>query len=157
MEHTHYKCRNCGNVFLQENAHKVDEINGEYEACPRCEYVNPQEFTPCENCGKEMTDEAIEYGLCKECLIKSADYETAYDFMKSVGDLPLFMFEYVLGVQEPVEMNDLLMQEIEMMFKRHKVEDLLYNKPLLLNKIKEYIEEDLWRFSDYLKEKGVII
>lgn len=154
MEHTHYKCRNCGSVFRQENAHKVNGIDGEYEACPRCEYVNPHEFTPCENCGKEMTDEEIEYGLCKECLIKLADYETAYDFMKSVEELPLFMFEYVLGVREPVEMNDLLMQEIEMMFKRHKVEDLLYNKPLLLNKIKEFIEEDLCRFSDYLKEKG---
>jgi hypothetical protein len=35
-------------------------------------------------------------------------------------------------------------------------EDFLYNKPFLLNKIKDYINENLWAFSDFLKEKGVI-
>jgi hypothetical protein len=89
-------------------------------------------------------------------LLKFVTYEVGYEYIQRNKDLAMFVFEYIFDVKEPPEVNKLLMDEIEMMFQRKKVEDFLYNKPLLLNKIKEYVENDISAFSDYLKEKGVI-
>lgn len=155
MEFKYYKCENCGNVFKQDEA-SIHFEYGESPACPSCKSTNLEDVNLCEECESILTDDEKGSTLCKECLFKRVDYEIGYDYIKNNDDLPMFMFEYIFDVKTPEEINKLLMNEIEMMFQRKKVEDFLYNKPLLLNKIKEYIENDLWHFCDYLKEKGVV-
>ena len=156
MEHTHYYCEDCGNVFLIEEANSITFDYGVFDGCPRCKGISLTEASICKECENVLTEQEHGCILCKECLFDLVDYQIGYEYITSNKDLPMFMFEYVLGVKEPEKVNELLMNEIKMMFERKKVEDILYNKPLLLDKIKEYIENDLWHFSDYLKEKGVI-
>lgn len=155
MECTHYECKNCGNVFPKEELKERFEY-GRFYVCPRCESDDLKEADLCKECGKVLNENEVGCSLCKDCLFELLDYDIGYNYIVENNELPIFIFEYVFDTQEPEKTSDLLMQELKMMFQRKKVEDLLYNKPLLLNKIKEYIENDLWHFSDYLKEKGVI-
>lgn len=157
MEFKHYKCESCGNIFEKDEASIYFEY-GKFDACPRCKSLEIEEVNLCQECKIPLNNNTEEKccDLCKKCLLKLVDYQIGYDYIVNNEDLTMFIFKYIFDVKEPPEVNELLMNEIKMMFERKKVEDFLYNKPLLLNKIKEYIENDLRAFSDYLKEKGVI-
>lgn len=158
-----YKCE-CGRVFTGEEAKKIMDRHGfdfggydKMSVCPSCNSTEFSEVEYCEHCGTYQAE--IQNHICEKCLEKlanSLDYEQGLEYINYNKDLPMFVFEYIFDVKEPSEVNELLMNEIKMMFHRKKIEDFLYNKPLLLNKIKEYVKADLWSFSDYLKEKGVI-
>ncbi len=158
-----YKCE-CGATFSREEAKSIKDRHGfefgacdEMTVCPHCNSTEFKEAEYCEHCETYQID--VQNSICEKCLEKIAnniDYEQGLEYINHNKDLPMFVFEYIFDVKEPSEINELLMNEIKMMFQRKKVEDFLYNKPLLLNKIKEYVKADLWSFSDYLKEKGVI-
>ena len=156
-----YKCLSCEGIFEDYELKEMPckETGHVYIKCPSCGTLDDfEEVESCQICEEYFNKKEIGFlnGVCKECLLKFVTYEVGYEYIQRNKDLAMFVFEYIFDVKEPPEVNKLLMDEIEMMFQRKKVEDFLYNKPLLLNKIKEYVENDISAFSDYLKEKGVI-
>lgn len=160
-----YICRSCKKVFESDEVKKLEERYGfdygpakTFYLCPHCSSEEIQEAEYCSHCQEYHIE--TQNGICENCLkekIQNIDYNLGFEYINDYcKELPLFIFEYIFDVEEPAKVNELLMNEIKMMFERKKVEDFLYNKPLLLNKIKEFVEEDFWSFSDFLKGKGEI-
>lgn len=152
-----YFCENCQRIIDESdlNVSGKDANTGEQVvSCPHCKSRQILYICICEECGTILNNKSDICDNCKRKIIDSVDYNIGYEYIIRNNELPFFVFEIIFDCPQPSTVNKLLMNELEMIFQRKKVEDLLYNKPFLLNKIREYINMDFEDFYEFLKEKG---
>jgi hypothetical protein len=156
----YYKCNCCGHFFEEGEQKKILERHGldyppyeESSVCPVCN-GDYEEMYKCESCG-EFT--LYEYnGYCGKCITEMIDYENALDYLIEKKALSFFVFDVIFNVDEPQKMTPELMEELKMIYKRKKIEDLMIQKPVFLGNVKEFISDDIFDFAEFLKDRGEI-
>lgn len=73
-------CMHCGHEF-EEPQKDYDRGTGHMdECCPNCGSEDFEEAAECEICGTTHSVDALENGVCKDCLEKRATLENAYAY-----------------------------------------------------------------------------
>lgn len=155
----YYKCVECGNIFEEGEQRHIIEKRGldcppyhEEDVCPVCK----GSYEKVERCECGAFDEILYHGFCENCILGFVDYENSFDYIIEKNELPYFIFNHIFGVDEPKKISPELMEELKMIYKRKKLEDLILQKPVFLGEIKSYIVDDLSDFADFLKKGGWI-
>lgn len=156
----HYKCVECGHIFEKGEQAVWKERHGlscgpyqKWSGCPICkgEY---KAVSRCKRCD-ELVDGPY-FGYCEDCIFDLLDYENAFDYLKEKKVLRYFFFDRIFQTDEPSRPSKELDEELELIFKRKRIDDLIFQKKTFLEKLKDFISEDTYDFADFLKERGEI-
>ena len=102
------KCTDCGYVFDYDEARRVREnhwLDGEYMGfetfvcCPNCG-GNFEDASDCFECGEAFTDDELYEGFCTDCLARTINYGTFFDYCeanKAHQYLDIFVMNDLLG------------------------------------------------------------
>ena len=101
-----YRCCECGNLFEEgeqavwEETHGLDSPPYEkFSGCPVCK-GDYEEVHQCKGCGDWHTDDELYEGWCEDCLRKTINYDTFFDYCEANNDeqyLDIFVMSELLG------------------------------------------------------------
>ena len=151
-----YICLECGRDF--DNPSNWTEPHGEDMCgCPYCGGC-AEEAEECEICGEYHLEDDLINGVCKDCIEKEIEYDTALGYFKNRNLLCDFFLMYYWGCAGSIkdkeeydsnEINDVLKN----VFNEKSEAEKKIGGNHFLKIIKEYILDDADDFSEYLREE----
>lgn len=105
-------------------------------------------YKKCDMCNYWVLEEDLTFGICDSCvdnIITKTTLSEAIEYADKTDDLYTFVTDYLFNAEQ---IKSILVQEAK---KALEVDKSIFSKD-----IKEYIENDVCDYLDYLKEKGEI-
>ena len=110
--------------------------------------MKKQGYKKCDKCEHWVLEEDLLHGICESCvddIITNTTLEQAIDYADKIDDLYTFLTEYLY--------NKELVEQILIDAARSAIK---CNESIFSRDIKEYIENDIDDYLNYLEEKGAL-
>ena len=151
-----YKCCDCGHIFDDGEQRAVKECHSEVDGtcyeeffvCPVCG-GGYEETIHCGICGGEFTKDELYCGVCEDCLSESITYDNVLQYLLDYHLLDEFMFETWFKSSVPSRISEELEATLQEWFMRLRANDLLCGTSELLDKCREFVEEDAFSKADF--------
>lgn len=151
-----YKCCDCGHIFDDGEQRAVKEYHPEVDGtcyeeffvCPVCG-GGYEETIHCGICGGEFTKDELYCGVCEDCLSEAITYDNVLQYLLDYHLLGEFMFDTWFKSSVPKIISEELEVTLQEWFLRLKANDLLCGTSELLDKCREFVEEDDFSKADF--------
>lgn len=110
--------------------------------------MKAQGYKKCDKCEHWVLEEDLLHGICESCvddIITNTTLKQAIDYADKIDDLYTFVTDYLY--------NNEIVKEILI---AEAIKALEVNKSIFSRDIKEYIENDIDDYLNYLEEKGAL-
>lgn len=148
-------CVECGKLIEDGDFANWTEPHGEQLCgCPYC-YGALEEACECVVCGEYYLEEDLINGICEHCEKNDFDYETALSYLVKTNRIrEFFLVWYWRAVDrvnddENKELDDLLVT----VFKAKENEDKITFTNKFYGRLKEYIFDDIYDWTEFLREE----
>ena len=143
-----FRCCECGNLF-EEGEQAVwhenygAEIGGEmFDGCPVCK-GGYEEVHQCKECGDWHTEDELYDGWCEDCLRKTINYDTFFEYCESHKDeqyLDTFVMYYLLNCEYVPKYSSDEFHELMVQVYKERVENIKRDKAMLGKTYSEIID-----------------